>query len=263
MLDCTDPFYLDLAKDLSFTEEKVRLLNDMPIPHHVAIMMDGNRRWAQKQFSSKKNDPFVGHWAGAKCIFAVVEAAKEIGIKVLTLWAFSTENWKRSPLEVQLLMHIFEQYLRDMSSKMVEKGVKLSVIGDLAPLSEGIKNQIALTEEATMGGREIELVIAFNYGGKDDLKRAFLKITEKLENKEITKEAIDENLIAGYLDTAKWPDPDLIIRTSGENRVSNFMLWQLAYSEIYVTELLWPDFRPVHLVEAVINYQGRQRRRGG
>lgn len=247
---------------LASDRKQTQLKEELPVPHHVAIIMDGNRRWFRKQQKNELSDAFEGHWAGAKAIFPVVKAAKEMGIKVLTLWAFSTENWKRSPMEIELLMRVFEQYLKEMRPKMVEEGVVFSVIGHLTPLSERVREEISLTQEATKNGGTIDLVVALNYGGKDDLTRAFIKIAEKLEKKEIGKEDIDENLIARYLDTAKWPDPDLIIRTSAESRVSNFMLWQLAYSEIYVSDVLWPDFTPESLLEAIVNYQKRQRRIG-
>jgi undecaprenyl diphosphate synthase len=262
-LKMTNSFFLDTdSEEGYFAKEALASLQGRPIPHHVAIIMDGNRRWARNQTLSRTIDAVEGHWEGARCIYSVTEAAKEIGIKVLTLFGLSTENIKRSPLEVKVLMHILEQYLKEMRPKMIEKDVKFSTIGDIELLPEGVQYEIARTKEATKKGTAIELVIAVNYGGKDDIKRAFVKIAEKLQKGEISKEAIDENLIARYLDTAKWPDPDLLIRTSAESRVSNFMLWQLAYSEIHVTDVLWPDFRPAHLLEAVMSYQGRQRRIG-
>jgi len=262
MLDCSiDPPLASNPKSW-FTKEMLAALKGQSIPNHVAIMMDGNRRWAKLQPKSMGLCAYDGHSAGAKGIFDIVEAAREIGIKVLTLWAFSTENWQRSSVEVKILMHIFEQYLLENRQKMVDKGVKFSVIGNLTPLPMSVKKEIEKTKEATKFENEIELVIAFNYGGKDDITRAFIKIAEKLEKKELAKEAISESLIASHLDTAQWFDPDLIIRTSAEIRVSNFMLWQLAYSELYVTEVLWPDFKPVHLLEAILDFQKRQRRIG-
>lgn len=247
-----------------FPFSELREVQKKILPRHVAIIMDGNRRWEAKHFFSKhtSKDHKEGHWAGAKTLVDIVEGSLEIGIEVLTVFGFSTENWGRSQLEINLLFNVFESYLRDNRQRMVDQGVRFDVIGELSRLPLSIKNEIAKAKEATKNGTEMDFIIAYNYGGRDELKRAIKKIAEDCCQKKISPEEITEGLIGNYLDTHSWADPDLLIRTSGELRISNFLLWQLAYAEIYMTEVLWPDFTPDDLLKAVKSFQGRQRRLG-
>ncbi|MCH9626179.1 MAG: Ditrans,polycis-undecaprenyl-diphosphate synthase ((2E,6E)-farnesyl-diphosphate specific) [Chlamydiales bacterium] len=244
-------------KSQYFTSQELTLVLKNPAPKHVAIIMDGNRRWAQKQAS-----PFMGHAAGAAILPDIVEASLDLGLEVLTVFAFSTENWRRSPQEVAILLQIFQNYLDEQCSRMVEQGVRFHVIGDPSPFSEQFKETIEETRRATCSGQEMDFVVALNYGGRDDLRRALSKITQEVLEKKIQLEDITEEKISLSLDTANFRDPDLFIRTSGEKRVSNFLLWQLAYTEVYVTDTLWPDFTPRDLLMAVLDFQKRHRRVG-
>lgn len=233
-----------------------------PLPRHVAIIMDGNRRWMRHQYHGKLGNLLDGHWTGAETLTKIVEAASCLGIKVLTVFGFSTENWGRSPEEIATLLQILQSYLKTNGEKMVQQGVRFHVIGDLAPFPASLKKTIELTCCMTAEGREIDFVVALNYGGRDDMRRAIQKLTEEMAAGRISKDSITEDLISEFLDTAPFGDPDLLIRTSGERRVSNFLLWQIAYTEVYMTETLWPDFSSQDLLKAVLDYQKRQRRRG-
>lgn len=247
---------------MHYIESQLSLLDRTKVPHHVAIMMDGNRRWEKRnRFQNIKNIVMgEGHAAGAKVLTTTVEAALELGIKILTVFGFSTENWLRPQKEVDFLLTLFEDYLRENRQKMVNLGVRFSTIGDLTPFPKSLKDEVEATVAATQSQTKIDFVIAMNYGGRDDLKRAFKKMLTAA-NATCNFE-IDEKMIASCLDTARYPDPDLLIRTSGEMRVSNFLLWQTAYSEFYVTDVLWPDFSPEELLKAVASYQTRNRRLG-
>jgi undecaprenyl diphosphate synthase len=222
------------------------------IPKHVAIIMDGNRRWAKQQ----GKPPEAGHFAGAKTLDSIVRAAANLGIEVLTVYAFSTENWKRSKEEVDLLMHLFFTNLKSKKEAMIKEGVRFETIGDLKRLPENVQKMIKETKRATEKCDRIKLILAINYGGRDEIVRAINEMMK--ENKRVTVENFGK-----YLDTKKWCDPDLLIRTSGEYRLSNFLIWQACYSEIVVTDVLWPDFTPKDLHAAVATYQKRQRRFGG
>lgn len=229
------------------------------IPEHVAIIMDGNRRWAKK-----RGVPiFLGHKAGAETLVNTVRSTLNLGIKILTVFVFSTENWSRSPSEVKKLMTLLHIYLRRQKKMMIQEGVKLSTIGDLSKLSPRIQKTIEETKKATQDGNTLKLVLALNYGGRNELVRSCKKIVEAVTDKNIEKEKISEETITDYLDTSFLPDPDLIIRTSGEMRLSNFLLWQSCYSEFYVTETLWPDFTEKDLKSAIGEFQKRERRLGG
>jgi undecaprenyl diphosphate synthase len=250
-------------KSLHFSDEQLNLASGQPIPRHVAIIMDGNRRWARRGQDECKNISVLnGHWVGANVLTQVVEAAADIGIKILTVYGFSTENWGRSSEEVDSLLQILCCYLENNRQKMVTQGVRFHPIGDLTPFSESLKQTIESTVKATARGKKVDLVIALNYGGRDELCRAFLKMVEDLSQGKLRKDQITEDRVSYYLDTAPFGDPDLLIRTSGEKRLSNFLLWQLAYTEVYMTEVLWPDFTPRDLLNAVIDFQKRQRRIG-
>lgn len=228
------------------------------VPEHVAIIPDGNRRWAKKKaFSILK-----GHETGTDVLMEVLRAAKKIGIKTLTFYGFSTENWFRPKTEVKGLMWLIESYLEKQLSTMLEEGVQFHTIGQIEGLPESLQNQIARSKRATAHCQEIHLVLALNYGGKDEIVRACRKIASEVASSQIKVEEIDETLLSKRLDTHLWKDPDLLIRTSGECRLSNFLLWQMAYGEIYLSPVLWPDFTPEHLQDAVKSYQMRERRRG-
>jgi undecaprenyl diphosphate synthase len=250
------------SKSAFFSPEELASLQNHALPYHVAMIMDGNRRWAKKNGFLKTPHPLSGHWAGAANLIRIVEAASELGIKVLTVFGFSTENWARSPQEIETLLKIFENYLREQRLRMVENGICFDVIGDLSPFSENIKEEIEKTREATKWGEKIDLIIAVNYGGRDEIKRALQKIALHLLSGELKIEQLSEEMISSALDTAEIRDPDLLIRTSGEMRISNFLLWQIAYAEVYVTDVFWPDFTPHDLLAAVREFQKRERRKG-
>lgn len=230
----------------------------LKIPKHIAIIMDGNRRWA----ASHEFPAEIGHWQGAEALTNLVRIASAMGVKILTVFAFSTENWNRSPEEIESIMELFHLYLLRQKESMVKEGVKLDAIGDLDVMPAHVKAALNETKEATKDCSTIELVIALNYGGRDDIRRGVLAMINDVEQGLITKKEITENTISKYLDTAKWPDPDLLIRTSGEQRISNFLIWQISYAEIYITDVLWPDFDEKELALAINEYQQRERRLG-
>lgn len=230
-----------------------------PLPRHVAIIMDGNRRWALQ----RDLPPLVGHWHGAENLTEVVRAAADMGIQTLTVYAFSTENWNRPSDEIDGLMNLFCVFLRDKRAQLLQEGVRIDAIGDVSALPEEVQRELAEAKRATAGGTRIDLVLALNYGGRDELCRAVQTILRENAKQPLAPEAITEDYIGQFLDTARWGDPDLLIRTSGELRISNFLLWQLSYSEFYVTETLWPDFSRSDLMRAVRAYQQRNRRWGG
>lgn len=229
------------------------------IPRHIAIIPDGNRRWAKKNFESVEQ----GHSEGAGNLMKIVREAYALGVKYITFYVFSTENWSRPQAEVDALMELLEDYLIEQKQPMIDEGVRFNTIGDLGALTPRIQALISEVKEATKHGNHIDVVAAINYGSRDELVRTFKKMHEHLQSGELTLERLDEATIAAHLDTAPWPDPDLMIRCSGEFRLSNFLLWQLSYAEVYISDVLWPDFTPAHLKEAVSAYQGRERRLGG
>jgi undecaprenyl diphosphate synthase len=244
----------------AFLAEKQNLHLDVNLlPRHVAIIMDGNRRWAKNAQLPLE----MGHWEGAEVLTEIVRAAAEWGVKTLTVYAFSTENWGRPQAEIDELMNLFELYLINKRELMIKEGIRLHAIGDLLRLPNRVQATLQQTMEATASSRRINLVLALNYGGRDEIKRAIGRILARHEKERITSEELTEAFIAQYLDTTPWGDPDLLIRTSGELRLSNFMLWQISYTEIYVTDVFWPEFTPKLLFEALLSYQNRQRRFGG
>ncbi|MGR3973744.1 MAG: polyprenyl diphosphate synthase [Candidatus Rhabdochlamydia sp.] len=234
------------------------LENETLPPEHVAIIMDGNRRWAKERGFSTA----VGYWQGAQALFRVLESASALGIKVLTVYAFSTENWKRPAVEVHMIMRLLYIHLNSRKSMMIQNGVKLRAIGDLTPLPQKLLSCLEEIQQATSGGEKIELILAINYGARDEIRRAVIKMITDHESGSLQKDQICESLISHYLDTAGLKDPDLVIRTSGESRLSNFLLWQSSYSELYITTTLWPDFDQGHLKEAITAFQKRSRRIG-
>lgn len=241
-----------------YTPEEIACLEKTRVPRHVAIIPDGNRRWA------KQRDEMIlsGHQAGANTLIEIVKAGKELGIKAMTFYLFSTENWSRPKEEVIALMWLLEDFLRKRCEEMQQNGVRLMTIGNLSALSAEVQIAIKETKQSTANSKDIDMIFALNYGGRDDLCRAFRKIVDKYGGM-LNNECLTEDLIARHLDTAPWGDPDLLIRTSGEMRISNFLLWQLSYSELHVTDALWPDFSHKDLLNAIIDFQTRDRRLGG
>jgi undecaprenyl diphosphate synthase len=229
------------------------------IPEHVAVIMDGNGRWAKKRLMPRT----YGHSVGAKAIEAACENCDEIGIKYLTVYAFSTENWKRSVEEVSTIMNIFRKYLVDSIERSNRNNMRVRIIGKREGLPEDIVKKIEDLEKATAGNTGLQFTVAINYGGRDELVRAAKNIAKDYKNGIITEADITEDLMSRYLDTREITDPDLLIRTSGELRTSNFLPWQIAYSEFYFTDCMWPDFDMNELVKAVRYYTGRDRRYGG
>jgi undecaprenyl diphosphate synthase len=243
----------------TFSSEELVRLDKNRIPRHVAIIPDGNRRWAKKQEECCDK----GHEAGANNLIEIVKAAKDLGIKTLTFYLFSTENWTRSQEEIAALMWLLQEFLNEQCFEMLAQGVRLKTIGDLTAFPSDVLAVVEKTLKATAHCDQIDMVLALNYGARDEIRRAFHHILDLCNKGNLQKEDVTEKLIASYLDTKFCGDPDLLIRTSGEMRVSNFLLWQLSYTEIYVTELLWPQFKPNDLLEAVADFQKRERRLGG
>lgn len=230
----------------------------MNIPKHVAIILDGNGRWAK----SKGMPRNYGHTVGAKNVETVCQAADELGIKYLTLYAFSTENWNRPSGEVEALMKLLESYLKNCIRTAEKNHMRVRVIGDISRLSDRFQQRIRELEEASKKNPGLNLTIAINYGSRDEMIRAMKKMTADCKEGKFGTEEIDEMRFASYLDTRDLPDPDLLIRTSGEQRLSNYLLWQLAYSEFYFTDVPWPDFHKKELELAIEAYNKRDRRFG-
>lgn len=229
------------------------------LPVHIAIIMDGNGRWAKK-----RNLPRIfGHKEGAKSVRAVTEAAAEIGIKYLTLYAFSTENWKRPEKEVEFLMGLLQDHLEKELPIMIKNNIKLLTIGDISRLPLGARKKLDEVKKKTSKNTGLKLILALNYGSKAEITSAVRKIAAQVKKGAISVNSISDKIIAKNLYTKDIPDPELLIRTSGEMRVSNFLLWQIAYSEIYITGVLWPDFRKKELLAALREFYRRERRFGG
>lgn len=227
-------------------------------PRHIAIIMDGNGRWAQKRFMPRA----VGHQAGVKAVRKIVEHCVRQEVEVLTLFAFSSENWRRPEQEVSLLMGLFMATLQREINKLDRNNIRLRFIGDRTAFSDKLQSKMAEGEAKTKNNNALTLVIAANYGGRWDLCQAIRRVAEKIAAGELNNQDVSEQLINQYLSTADLPEPDLFIRTGGEQRVSNFLLWQLAYTELYFTETLWPDFDQHSLEEAIKSFKSRQRRFG-
>ncbi len=227
-------------------------------PEHVAIIMDGNRRWAKL----RGKNSIEGHYQGAEKLREMVRFAASLGIKFLTVYAFSTENWHRSKEEVDSLMELFGLYLQQEKAGIVKEGVRLETIGNLSELPLPLQATFHEVKEASKEGENITLIIAMNYGGRNELIRGMKKMFCDLKKGKLDAEAVDEKRFSSYLDTASYPDPDLIIRSSGECRMSNFLLWQSSYAEIVVIDTLWPDFSTEDFSSAIEEYQTRIRRGG-
>lgn len=229
------------------------------IPQHIAIIMDGNRRWAREKGLETKE----GHKAGADNLEKIAKYCNEIGVKYLTVYAFSTENWKRSQEEVSALMILLRNYLKKFSKNANKEGIRIKILGDISILDDGLRKSINEAVERTKNGTGLTLNIAFNYGGRAELVYAMKKIAQKISDNEIKIEDINERLISESLYTENQPDPDLLIRPGGELRTSNFLPWQLVYSEFYFTDKFWPDFNNEDLLDAIKTFNKRNRKFGG
>ena len=231
----------------------------MKVPQHIAIILDGNGRWAKAKGMPRN----YGHAQGSKNVERICEEAWRMGIKYLTVYAFSTENWSRPDSEVAALMKLLRNYMKTCLKTAAKNDMKIRVIGDIEPLDEDIKGRIRELEAATVNNGGLNFTIALNYGSRDELTRAARRMAKDCEDGKLKSEEIDESVFESYLDTHGIPDPDLMIRTSGEQRLSNYLLWQLAYSEFYFTDVPWPDFTKEELAKAIEEYNHRHRRFGG
>ncbi len=236
-------------------EELARQINFQRLPAHVAVIMDGNGRWAAQRHLPRVE----GHRAGIESVREVVEGSARLGIQVLTLYAFSVENWKRPATEVSTLMMLLKRYLRSELNTLLRNDIRFRVIGRTEDLARDVQRELSDAEDKTRLNRGMLFNIALNYGGRAEIVEA----AKRLIIEGVAADELDEQKFGSYLYTGGQPDPDLLIRTSGEMRVSNFLLWQIAYAEIWVTDTLWPDFRKRHLLEAILAYQKRERRYGG
>ena len=234
------------------------IINQNNIPEHVAVIMDGNGRWATQRGLTR----ILGHQKGTEAVRETVRTSREIGIRWLTLYAFSEENWQRPEQEINALMNLLKRFLKKELQEMQKTGIRLRAIGSIHKLPLDTRNILVETIEKTSRNREMNLTLALSYGARQEIVDAFKKIADGIEKGKITSAAISEGLIREFLYDRDMPDPDLLIRTSGEYRVSNFLLWQLAYTEIYITPVLWPDFTRDDFLAAVRDFQKRQRRFG-
>lgn len=233
-------------------------MDEMNVPKHVAIILDGNGRWAKKRGLPRN----MGHAEGCKVVEQTVYDAAEVGIEYLTVYGFSTENWKRSADEVNALMKLLGYYTKRLLKVAKKNNVQVRLIGDDSHFSPDLQKSIHTLIDETKNNTGMVFVLALNYGGRDEIRRAFSRMIDDYDKQRIKKEDIDETMISQYLDTANIPDPDLIIRTSGEIRLSNYLIWQCAYSELYFTDVLWPDFNMQELKKAIIYYNQKDRRFG-
>jgi undecaprenyl diphosphate synthase len=236
--------------------DRIRLHGDLP--GHVAVIMDGNGRWAAERGLPRH----LGHREGMKAVRETISGAVEVGIDILTLFAFSTENWNRPRQEVSALMRLLEHYARKERDELVKQGVEVHVLGELDRVDDATRRAVDSIVSGTRGGTALRLNLMISYGGREELIRSARILSERVRNGELSPEDIDEDALEDTLFTRHLPPPDLLIRTSGEYRISNFMLWQLAYTELHITPVLWPDFDREHLYEAILDYQRRDRRFG-
>ena len=233
-------------------------IDNKNIPKHIAVIMDGNGRWAKK----KGKNRLFGHQNGIKALKILIEESARLNISYLTLFAFSTENWKRPKKEISTIMRLIVLVLKKELKTMMDNKIKLETIGDLEKLPENVKSNLIKTVNKTKNNNKLTLTVAINYGGKEDISNAFKLLLEKVKNNIISPKKIDELIINNHLYTRNLPDVDLLIRTSGEQRISNFLLWKIAYAELYFSNVLWPDFNEKCLHNAIISYQNRERRFG-
>lgn len=243
-------------------KDEARLLGQLDarrLPEHVAVIMDGNGRWAQRRHLPR----LAGHKAGVRAARNVIETSARLGIPALTLYAFSMENWRRPKTETDFLMRLLREYLRRELPVIHKNNIRMLVIGRPDELPAAVRSDVDRAVSLTAGNSGMKLAVALNYGGRAELVDAFNSILDGVRNNGISSFRVDEKMVAQHLYTAGLPDPDLLIRTSGEMRVSNFLLWQIAYAEMYVTETLWPDFTRAELYRALLDFAGRERRYGG
>ncbi len=242
---------------MSKKENLLSKLDPKKLPQHIAIIMDGNGRWAKKRGLPRS----AGHLAGVKTVRRIVETSSNIGVKFLTMYAFSTENWKRPKDEVSTIMSLFKIYLKKEISTFNKNDVRLNVIGNTGELSDGLRKIMNNALKKTSANKGLTFTLAINYGSREEITNAVKNIVNDVEKGIISRD-INESVISRYLYTSDLPDPDLLIRTSGEMRISNFLLWQLSYAEIWVTNTYWPDFEQAEYIKAILDYQNRQRRFG-
>ena len=234
-------------------------MEERKVPRHVAIILDGNGRWAKKRMLPRN----AGHAAGSKNVEKICAAAWDMGIEYVTMYAFSTENWSRPKEEVDALMKLLHSYLKDCLKTSKKNNMQVRVIGDISKLDKDLQERIIELERVSAENTGLHFQVALNYGSRDEIKRSIISIANEVKDGSLLPEHITEDIISSHLDTSGIPDPDLMIRTSGEQRLSNYLLWQLAYSEFYFTDVLWPDFSKKDLQKAVEFYQSRDRRFGG
>lgn len=234
-------------------------LEGLKIPAHISVILDGNGRWAKKRGLPRKS----GHVQGCKALEKILEDAARIGVKYFSVYAFSTENWKRSEDEVSALMQLFRYYAKKLMKTAADNNIRVLMIGEKSRFDNDIAEAISNLVQSTKDNTGMTFVMAVNYGSRDEITRAVKKMLEDCRDGRIEPDDVDEDMISSYLDTAGIPDPDLLIRTSGEQRLSNFLLWQLAYTEFYFPDVLWPDFKREDLIKAIEQYNKRERRFGG
>ena len=234
-------------------------MEERKVPRHVAIILDGNGRWAKKRMLPRN----AGHAAGSKNVEKICAAAWDMGIEYVTMYAFSTENWSRPKEEVDALMKLLHSYLKDCLKTSKKNNMQVRVIGDISKLDKDLQERIIELERVSAENTGLHFQVALNYGSRDEIKRSIISIANEVKEGSLLPEDITEDIISSHLDTSGVPDPDLMIRTSGEQRLSNYLLWQLAYAEFYFTDVLWPDFSKKDLQKAVEFYQSRDRRFGG
>ena len=228
------------------------------VPEHIAIIMDGNGRWAQQKGELR----IFGHTSGVESVREALSAAGEIGVKHLTLYAFSTENWSRPKEEVDALMDLLVKSISSEIESLHKNEVRLKTIGDISNLPVSCQNALADAMERTKDNKKVTLILALSYSSRWEITKTIRKMAKEIEGNNLKSDEINEQLISSYLSTADYPDPELLIRTSGENRISNFLMWQMAYTELFFTDTLWPDFTKESFFEAIVDYQGRERRFG-
>lgn len=236
-----------------------QLLESGSLPRHIAIIMDGNGRWAKRHHLPRS----AGHKQGVEAIRDVIRTGSDIGIEIMTLYAFSTENWRRPAEEISFLMKLLVDYLRKEIDELDQQRIRIRTIGDLSAFSDNVRQEIHRAVQRTSANEGMTMNIALNYGGRDEIIRAIRLLIDKYKDEPVELKTLSSDIFNSALDTVDLPDPDLLIRTSGEKRISNFLLWQIAYTELYFTDELWPDFRGIHLMEAIKDYQKRKRRFGG
>ncbi|MBE8986972.1 isoprenyl transferase [Nostoc sp. LEGE 12450] len=233
-------------------------LNPQKIPQHIAVIMDGNGRWA----TSRGLPRIAGHRQGAKTLKELLRCCKDWGVKALTAYAFSTENWQRPVEEVDFLMHLFERLLHRELAQMHQEGVRISFIGDLSALPKSLQTEMERSMAETLNNQAIHFTVAVNYGSRNEITRVCRQVAQLVEQGELSAEQVNESVVEQHLYTADTPEPDLLIRSSGEMRLSNFLLWQMAYTEMYFSDILWPDFNREAFHQALLSYQSRDRRFG-